>query len=166
MSDSKILFAAIEAFKQKFSSICQNSTLMIDKLNDNSFNAMSTALMDAAREAGQAGLKEYLKEHDTVSSTITKNGAVLRYKGNSRPNELLTLFGTISVERAMYYDEKNGGQYFFPLDSALGLDKDDFATLETREMILFATASCVPRELKALLDKCSLCKPSRMRPPI
>jgi hypothetical protein len=60
----------------------------------------------------------------------------------------------------MYYNEKDGGSYFFPLDHAINLEKNDFATLEVREMILFATSSCVPRELSVLLGKCSLCNPS------
>ena len=160
MSYSKIIHAAIEAFKQNFNTICQNSGFVFDKLDDNSFKKMTAALMEAARCAGKAGLEQFLKQHDIMSPTIEKNGSVLRYKGTS-PKELLTLFGTIPTSRAMYYDEKNGGEYHFPLDSALGLDKDDFATLEAREMILFASASCVPRELSVLLEKCSLCNPSK-----
>lgn len=160
MSKSNILCAALTAFKQKFNEICQNSGAMFDKLDEKSFSLMTNALMDATRSAGVAGLEQYLNENDTVSATIKKNDLVYRYKGTS-VNELLTLFGTIRVDRAMYYDEVNHGEYFFPLDSALGLIKDDFATLETREMILFASASCVPRELMQLLNKCSLCKPSR-----
>ena len=61
----------------------------------------------------------------------------------------------------MYYDEKNGGEYYFPLDTAPRLQKDDFATLETREMILFASALAVPSEVEQFLKKSSLCQPSR-----
>jgi hypothetical protein len=141
MSNSKILHAAIEAFKQNFSSMCRDSAIMFDKIDSESLSVLSKALMDAAAAAGAAGLVEYLKENDTDSPTITKGDTVYRYKGKSI-NELLTLFGTISIERSMYYDEKNGGEYCFPMDKKLGLQKDDFATLETREMILFASASC------------------------
>lgn len=160
MSNSKLLYAAMEAFKQTFNEICRNSGFSFDRFDEKSFNLMTKALMDASRNAGKAGLEQYLKENDTITSTIQKDGIVYRYKGTS-VNELLTLFGTITANRAMYYDEKNGGEYYFPLDHAIGLDKDDFATLEAREMILFASASCVPGELEVLLQKCSLCRPSR-----
>jgi len=150
----------MEAFKQKFNSLCQNSGTMFDTLDEKSFKRMSATLMEAATCAGKAGLEQFIKQNDTSSPTIEKNGSLLRFKGTGT-KELLTLFGTISTIRSMYYDEKNGGAYHFPIDNALGLDKDDFATLETREMILFASASCVPRELAQILDKCSLCKPSR-----
>jgi hypothetical protein len=160
MSLKKIINAALDSFKQNFKTICQNSKDMLDTLDNDNFKLMTSALMEASRCAGKAGLEEYLSQHDTIKPTIEKNGSVLRYKGTSS-KELLTLFGTISTNRAMYYDEKAGGEYHFPLDTALGIEKDDFATLETREMILFASASCVPRELSDLLKKCSLCTPSR-----
>lgn len=160
MPYTKILSAAIEAFEQKFLKICQNSGNMLDTLDEKNFTSMTNMLMDAARSAGKAGLMQYLKEKDTSVPTIKKEKALYRYKGTSL-NELLTLFGVITVKRTMYYDEKIGGEYYFPLDHALGLDKNDFATLETREMILFASASCVPRELEELLKKCSFCRPSR-----
>jgi len=160
MSNSNILFAAIEAFKQTFNDICQNHDSSFDKLNEETFSLMTAALMKSSRNAGIAGLEQYLKENDTQQATIKMDDIVYRYKGTS-VNELLTLFGIISVNRTMYYDETNGGKYHFPIDYALGIDKDDFATLETREMILFASASCVPRELSQLLEKSSLCNPSR-----
>lgn len=160
MPYTKILTAAIEAFEQKFIKICQNSGNILDTLDEKNFTSMTNILMDAARSAGKAGLVQYLKEKDTIVPSIKKDKAVYRYKGTSL-NELLTLFGLITVKRAMYYNEKIGGEYYFPLDHALGLDKNDFATLETREMVLFASASCVPRELEELLKKCSFCRPSR-----
>lgn len=159
MSNIKILNAAMESFKQKFEDFCQNSATSIDKLDSDTFSIMTRVLMDAAQAAGKAGLIEFLRQHDVYESSITQGTTLNRYKGTSN-NELLTLFGTINIDRAMYYNEKEGGSYFFPLDKALGLEKNDFATLEAREMILFATASCVPRELSILLGKCSLCNPS------
>ena len=160
MSASKILRAAVDAFEQKFTSMCQISDMTLDKADDALFSQLTATLMEASQAAGTAGLTEYLQHNDTIRPTITHNGNRYRYKGTC-PNEILTLFGTITIQRAMYYDEKNGGDYFFPLDNVLGLEKDDFATIDTREMILFASASCVPRELAELLKKCSLCRPSR-----
>jgi hypothetical protein len=160
MSESKILHAAMDAFEQNFTAMCRDSGTMFDKVDEKIFSTLTATLMSAARAAGAAGLTEFLRENDTVCPTIVRDDRSYRYKGTCT-NELLTLFGTISVDRSMYYDEKNGGEYFFPLDNALGIEKDDFATLDTREMILFASASCVPRELAQILEKCSLCKPSR-----
>ena len=131
--------------------MCRNSDNMVGKIDNETFNRMVIMLMDAARAAGVAGLEEYLREHDITTATITTKDNVYRYKGTST-KENLTLFGTITVSRSMYYDEQNGGECFFPLDSALGLEKDDFATLDAREMLLFASSSCVPRELEELLS--------------
>jgi hypothetical protein len=160
MSNSKIVTAAINVFRQKLTEICRNDNDMFDKVDEKKFNLLTKALMQASQEAGKAGLVQYLKENDIIKPVIEKDTHKFRYKGTSR-NELLTLFGTITFERAMYYDEKNGGEYYFPVDDALGLGKDDFATLEAREMILFASSSCVPSEVAQLLEKCSLCRPSR-----
>lgn len=160
MSNRKILNAAVDAFKQTFTAFCLKPDNGLDVFNSASFEIMTRALMEAARSAGQAGLEEYLKQNDTVRPTIVELAATYRYKGQSN-NELLTLFGVVPIERAMYYNEAEGGQYLFPLDRALGLEKDDFATLETREMILFASSSCVPQEVADLLEKSSLCRPSR-----
>lgn len=160
MSEKNILSAAIEAFTQNFTRLCMNLPDEFDTLDEKSFAKMTSVLMNACSSAGKAGLEAFLKEHDSVRARIEKNGAIYRYKGTGI-NELLTLFGTISIERSMYYDEVHGGMYHFPVDSALGLEKDDFATLETREMILFASSSNVPAEVEVLLKKCSLCQPSR-----
>lgn len=160
MSSSKILSAALSAFEQNFTMICRNRGIMLDKIDEKTFSELTVLLMDAARSAGVAGLVTFLKENDTAAPTRTLNNRTYRYKGTCA-NEILTLFGTITVKRAMYYDEARGGEYYFPLDNALGLEKNDFATLDVREMILFASSSCVPRELEQLLKKCSLCRPSR-----
>jgi len=160
MSHSKILHAAVDVFKQNFSMFCRNEAGSFDKLDEETLRKVTQGLMDAARAAGQAGLAQYLTQHDQRCAATVRNGIVYRYKGQSL-NEVLTMFGTIAINRSMYYDEAGGGDYLFLLDQAIGLDKDDFATLDTREMILYTTASCTPQETADLLQKCSLCKPSR-----
>jgi hypothetical protein len=159
MSLDNILNAAIDSFKQTLQSFCQNNECVLDNVNSDSFALITEGLMEAAKQAGRTGLCNYLKENDTVTANIVDNGTTFRFKGTSS-KELLTLFGTITIDRAMYYNEKDGGCYYFPLDDAISIQKNDFATLEAREMILFATASCVPSELNTLLKKCSLCNPS------
>ena len=159
MSLDNILNAAVDSFKQTLHTFCQNNRTLLDKVDSGSFALMTKGLMEAAKQAGKTGLSKYLKENDTVTSNVTHNGTTFRFKGTSA-KELLTLFGTISIDRAMYYNEIEGGSYYFPLDNAISIEKNDFATLEVREMILFATASCVPSELHSILKKCSLCNPS------
>ena len=159
MSLDNILNAAVDSFKQTLHNFCQNNGAMLDKVDSGSFALMTKGLMEAARQAGKTGLSNYLKGTDTVAANIAHKGTTFRFKGTSA-KELLTLFGTISIDRAMYYNEIEGGSYYFPLDNAISIEKNDFATLEVREMILFATASCVPAELHSLLKKCSLCNPS------
>jgi len=159
MSLDNILNAAIDSFKQTLNSFCQNNEKVLDNMDSDSFALMTKALMEAAKQAGRTGLYKYLKEKDTVVANMFHNETTYRFKGTSS-KELLTLFGTITIDRAMYYNEKDGGCYYFPIDEAISIQKNDFATLEVREMILFATSSCVPSELNALLKKCSLCNPS------
>jgi hypothetical protein len=160
MSASKILSAALSAFEQKFTTICRNRGIMLDKIDEKTFSELTSLLMNAAQSAGVAGLERFLNENDTATPKRILNDRFYRFKGTCA-KEILTLFGTIKVERTMYYDEDHGGEYYFPLDHALGIEKDDFATLDAREMLLFASSSCVPRELEELLKKCSLCRPSR-----
>jgi hypothetical protein len=160
MSELKILSAAVKAFEQNFTAICRNRDVVLDKVDEKTFSELTAVLMDALQTAGVAGLEAFLKEHDVATPTRTLNNRTYRYKGTGA-KEILTLFGTMTIKRAKYYNEKSGGEYYFPLDRALGLEKDDFATLDAREMILFASSACTPSELEQLLKKCSLCRPSR-----
>ena len=160
MSVHKILSAAIAAFEQNFTTICQNRGIVLDNVDEKTFSGLTKVLMDALQTAGIAGLETFLKEHDVTTPARTLNNETYRYKGTGS-KEILTLFGTMTIKRAKYYNEKSGGEYYFPLDRALGLEKDDFATLDAREMILFASSACTPSELEQLLKKCSLCRPSR-----
>jgi len=56
------------------------------------------------------------------SAKIKKNIAVYRYKG-AYINEIITLFGIISVESTMPYDEVNGANNHFPVDFAFSLKR-------------------------------------------
>ena len=159
MSLDNILNATIDTFKQSLQRFCEENQIQLDTIDSDSFALMTKGLMEAAQKAGITGLCKYLKQNDTLVPNIVHNQTTYRFKGTST-KQLLTLFGTITIDRAMYYNENQGGCYYFPLDQALSIQKNDFATLETREMILFATASCVPAELHTLLKKCSLCNPS------
>jgi hypothetical protein len=140
---------------------CKNT----DLCDENSFDAatveaLTKALMLSAQAAGQAGLTEFIQSHDYKTSSVASRGITYRYKG-TMDKKFLTLFGEINVGRSIYANDLIGGGYHVPLDTALGLEGDDYATWETREMILFAAANASPGEVERLLEKASLCNPSR-----
>lgn len=159
MDSDKILNTAINGFKHKFHEMCRNSGQSFNKIDSETLAAVTKILLAAAQESGKRGIGEYLNQHDIKKPSVQYNGSTYRYKGKSR-DELLTLFGVIENTRSIYYNEKEGGDYHIPLDYSIGLEKNDFAVLDVREMILFGSASCIPAELSRLLSKCSLCTPS------
>jgi hypothetical protein len=161
MSYSKILNAAMHAFKQNFTGFCEKSNQGTnDPFNAESLMNLTNALTDAAREAGKAGLTEYLQNNDTKVPSVCSKNITFRYKG-SMEKTFLTLFGEIRVARSIYANDLIGGGYHVPLDAAINLESDDYATWETREMILFAASGSTPGEVEKLLGKASLCRPSR-----
>jgi hypothetical protein len=161
MTYSKILNAAMDAFKQKFMDFCKNSDHAVGcHLDAAAMETLTKVLMLSAQAAGQAGLTEYLQTHDLKVSSVCARGITYRYKG-AMDKTFLTLFGGINVSRSIYANDLLGGGYYVPLDVALGLEGDDYATWETREMILFAASSASPNEVENLLGKASLCTPSR-----
>jgi hypothetical protein len=161
MSTSNILDAAMVAFKQNFDDFCKKGGFNLDKtVSHHAMKKLSDALMAAAAAAGKAGLVQYLKQHDARLSSINHKQHTYRYKGTMEKT-FLTLFGEIIVSRCIYGNETTGGKYLVPLDCALGLDTDDYATIETSEIILFAASTTSPGEVESLLKKVSLCHPSR-----
>ena len=137
MTYKNILNAATEAFKQKMDEFCKTGGLeACESLSPETLEQLSRALLTAAQGAGQAGLKTYLESHDTRAASVISKGVRYRYK-NSMKKKFLTLVGEVAVNRSIYANDLLGGGYHVPLDAALGLS-DDYATLETREMILFA----------------------------
>lgn len=147
-------------FRQKLTEICQSNPTMITELGAKNFTQLTTSLKTAFGHAGRTALTAYLQSHNHHHPQIVINGVEYRNKGTS-DKEFLTQFGVITIVRHMYQDEINGGEYVFPMDKALGLVKDDFATLETQEMILYATAFCTPCETATILAKTSMCNPSK-----
>jgi len=160
MLSSKLLDAAVDAFKQKFVSVCQSGDPdRFDVLSPHAMAALSRALRDAAQAAGQAGLHCYLQDRDPRAASVVHEGRRYRYKA-SVPKSLFTLFGEVTVSRSVYGNDAHGG-YVVPLDRSLQLAKDDSATLEVREIVLYAGSSSSPQEIETLLGKVSLCRLSR-----
>ena len=65
------------------------------------------------------------------------------------------------VTRSLYANDLIGGGYIVPLDKALGLRPDDYATFETREMLLYFSSLNCPGDTEILLKKAGLCQPSK-----
>jgi hypothetical protein len=160
MSNEKILCAAIDAFRQTFLAFCEEHATDVEQaLCPKGLSLMTQGLMSAAQKAGQQGLAVFLSQHDIEASSVTERGVKYRYK-NTVDKTYLTMFGDVVVSRAVYGNDLLGG-YVVPLDRALGLSKDDSATLDAREMILFAASTNTPEEVAVLLSKASMCRPCR-----
>jgi hypothetical protein len=159
MSYKNILNATMNAFKQKMNEFCENGgRAACETLGPEALEKLSRAMLAAAQAGGKAGVKTYLESHDTHAASVTSAGIRYRYK-NSMEKTFLTLLGDVVVSRSIYANDLIGGGYHIPMDAALGLS-DDYATLETREMILFAASITTPSDVEALLKKTGLCRPS------
>ena len=159
MTYRNILDAATNAFKQKMNEFCEKGGReTCETLSAEALEGLSRALLNAFQAGGQAGLKTYLESHDIRKAAVTAQGTSYRYK-NSMEKTFLTLMGEVVVNRSIYANDLLGGGYHVPLDAALGLS-DDYATLETREMILFAASVTTPGDVEVLLRKTGLCHPS------
>lgn len=160
MTAQNILNVAMSAFKQKFTDFCKiNDCRFDDHLDAGTLKKLTNALMAAAGASGNAGLTEYLQSHDKKAATVRFRDTTYRYKGISEKT-FLTLFGEVVVNRSIYGNGRCGTAYHVPLDAALGLENDDYATWETREMILFAASSASPTDVERLLRKTCFCNPS------
>lgn len=149
-----------EQFEQKLKDFCQNHEKDLSELNEDSLSLLSKVFKEAFSFVGQHGIKTYLESFDKQKSHYTKNNSTYYYKGIYQ-TELLTAFGKTLIDRFAYCDTKNTGNYYIPLDEKIGIEKNDFATLDVRKTLLYASASCTPTELSELLKRCSLCKPSK-----
>jgi hypothetical protein len=160
MSSKKILNAAMAAYRQNLENFCRNNGAAVSgSVSPDTFRLMTEGLLSAGRDAGQTGLAAWLKEHDTRQSSVEVKGMTYRYK-NTLPKTFLTMFGDVTVERAVYGNDVQGG-YVIPLDRALGLKPDERTTLDVREIVLFALSGNTPEEVAGLLSKVSLCRPCR-----
>lgn len=161
MSLKKIIHASMKVFKQKMNEFCNNGgEYACETLNSSSFELLTRALLQAVQACGQEGLKTFLQEHNVQQSTVAYDDVSYRYK-NDMDKAFLTLFGEITVSRSIYSNDLIGGGYVVPLDKTLGLLPDDYATLETREMLLFFSSLNIPSDVETLLKKSGLCHPSK-----
>jgi len=149
------------AFKQTFSEFCQQQPEARRlELSPEAMAMLTKGLMAAAQAAGKTGLATYLHNHDVRAPSVSVDGVKYRFK-NTMDKTILTLFGDVVVNRSIYANDLLRGGYVAPLDRAIGVDGNESATLEAREIVLFAASTNTPEEVATLLGKASLCRPSR-----
>lgn len=118
---------------------------------------VTEALKEALASAGVAALSAFLEGYETASATLLVDGQMHRFKCASRKT-FLTAFGRMTLARNLYQADW-GGPCYVPLDAMWGM-AGEYATVEVRESVLFASAHITPEETVALLQKCALCAPS------
>jgi hypothetical protein len=154
MRAEEIIEVVIERVKTELN---KSRSVWEGELTPEQAERVGVILTQATTAAWVAGYKTYLEAHDTQEPTINVEGEVYRWKMVS-PKEFLTPGGPMVLGRNLYQAD-SGGKCHVPLDTAWGM-VGQFATVEVREAVLFATAQLTPREVEALLEKCAPFHPS------
>jgi len=154
MRAEEIIEVVIERVKAELS---KSKSVLEGELTPERAERVGVVLTQATTAAWVAGYQTYLEAHDTQEPTINVEGEVYRWKMVS-PKEFLTPGGPMVLGRSLYQAD-SGGKCYVPLDAAWGMVAQ-FATVEVREAVLFATAQLTPREVEALLEKCAPFHPS------
>jgi len=154
MRGEEIIKAVVERVKAELNN---SKDVLEGELTPEQAERVAAVLTQATSAAWVAGYQAYLEAHDTSQPTIQVEGEVYRWKMVS-PKEFLTPGGPMVLGRNLYQAD-SGGKCYVPLDMAWGM-VGEFATVEVREAVLFATAQLTPREVEALLEKCASFHPS------
>jgi hypothetical protein len=154
MRAEEIIEVVIERVKAE---LHKSRSVLEGELTPEQAERVGVVLTQATTAAWVAGYKTYLEAHDTQEPTIKVDGEMYRWKMVS-PKEFLTPGGPLVLGRNLYQSD-SGGKCYVPLDIAWGM-VGQFATVEVREAVLFATAQLTPRETEALLEKCAPFHPS------
>jgi hypothetical protein len=107
-------------------------------------------LQTASNTLCQEAFKQWLLLHECYDETIIIHGQLYRFKMVAE-KEFLTRFGHITISRRLYQRDY-GGDVYVPLDEAWNM-KDQFATLDVRDSLLFLSALMSPSETIKCLDK-------------
>lgn len=141
--------------KQKLSDFCTHADLQ--QLTPRAAEQMSEALRAALGAGGVAGYRAFLRQYECGEDTISRDGRTLRLKMMSE-KAFMTPFGKMALERKVYQADR-GGQCHVPLDAAWGME-GQFASVEVRESVLYASGLITPVEVETMLGKCALFQPS------
>lgn len=150
-----MITAAVDTLKQHLRDACKEFDA--EALTPALAEQVTEGLKQALAAAGVAALQTFLTGYETDALTIRVNETVYRFKQPS-PKTFLTPFGPMRLARRLYQADA-GGPAYVPLDALWGM-AGEFATVEVREVVLFACAQITPEETAALLQKSALCPPS------
>lgn len=150
-----MITAAVATLKHHWRDACQE--VDAESLTPALADQVTAGLKQALAAAGVAALQTFLAGYETEAPTIQVNETVYRFKQPS-PKTFLTPFGPMCLTRRLYQADA-GGPAYVPLDQQWGM-AGEFATVEVREVVLFACAQITPEETAALLQKSALCPPS------
>lgn len=155
MELATMIEAATREFKQKVIAYCEN----LDQtcLNPQLAEQMTQGIQKALQAAGVSALRTFLEAYEVDESPKDVDGVLYRFK---QPSEkiVLTPFGQMKLYRNLFQADE-GGPSYVPLDVMWGM-RGEFATLEVREAVLFASALITPEETVDLLEKSALFVPS------
>ena len=151
-----MISAIITETKQKLIIFCKG----IDEnspLSPENYLTISNGLKESLAAGGIAGLRTFLKSHDSTEDKVLLNGQTL-YRKPSSIKEYLSPFGIMNLERNVYQRNK-GEKVFIPIDVQWGM-VDQFATSDVRDAILFGSSDLSPVTAEAFFKRSSLFHPS------
>ena len=140
--------AAMDEFKQNLRQ--QRKELDLERLTPQLAEQVSAGLKTALAAAGVAGLRRFLEGFEVETPTLAINGVEYRRKPASA-KRFMTPFGEMILRRNLYQADR-GGPVYVPLDRHWGM-VGEFATVEVREAVLWASAHVTPAETEQLLGK-------------
>lgn len=114
------------------------------------FSALIAGLKAVANRASRAALVAVVEACDSPEAVLDRDGGRYRFKKTST-KRWLTPFGLAEVTRR-YFQQDRGSRGVIPVDEACGM-VDRYMTPDVEEMVAFASALMVPREVEALLGK-------------
>ena len=155
MDLAEMIEAATGEIKQKLSEHCEN--LNLETLTPKLAEQVTRGLCEALKAAGIAALRTFLEAYEVDQTPQEVEGCLYRFKQSSEKT-FLTPFGKMPLSRNLFQADE-GGPSYVPLDAMWGM-VGEFATVEVREAVLFASALITPEEAVALFEKTALFAPS------
>lgn len=147
----EMIHVATDQFKQKM--LAFGEKMDLSELTPQLAEEMGKCLKQASQSACLASYQGFLQSYQVHKATIEHQGKTLRKK-LVREKEFLTLWGKMAIERNLYQADR-GGACYAPLDAKWGME-GEYATMDVREIILYAAAQFTPVEAHEFFRKCGL----------
>jgi len=149
MKSATILRESTELFRQGLTELFD--TVDLSDLSPERFETLIKGLKAVANQASLAALQSSVEASDRHDVALLRRaGTTFRFKVAST-KQWLTPFGVATVSRR-YYQPDVGGDGVIPLDEQCGM-VDRYCTPDVEEMVAYASALMVPREVETLLGK-------------